>query len=145
MRLYRSAHMSSALRNYALAVSIFLAACATTKVQPIVITGHVLDGAGMTFESVEAGMVAASNRNALTREQTLAWNDFRARWSAGYMSARKTWKEAKANLDEPAAQQALDIISSLLGELATWQTVVAGGFSYELPREESRYALGDAP
>lgn len=110
-------------------VAVFALSCAMScaaRVQPIVITGHVLDGGGMTFEAIEAGMMAASDRHALTREQALAWNDFRARWDSGYRSAAKQWKDAKANLDEPAAQQAAALITSLLAELATWQGVVLG-------------------
>jgi hypothetical protein len=102
-----------------------LLACAHAP-QPIVITSHVLDAAGMTFESVTAGMVSASERNALTREQVLAWNDFTVRWAAGYGLAVDRWVEAKKKLDSPAAEQAAALLTGLLAELGTFQIVAMG-------------------
>jgi hypothetical protein len=103
-------------------------ACAhvDTKVQPIVISSHVLDVAGMTFETVAAGMVAASNRNTLTAEQVAAWNDFTVRWAVGYGAAVTQWVSAKQRLDQPAADQAVALLTGLLAELATFQFVAQG-------------------
>lgn len=103
--------------------------CATTNPQPIVITGHMLDAGGMTFEAVNAAMTSvcpSAEQCRLSTEQVLAWNDFIARWDKGYRSAAKAWKESRAKLDEPAAQQAASLLTSLLGELASWQFVVQG-------------------
>lgn len=115
------------LIHFAAHPSLLSCAHVDSKVQPIVITGHMLDVAGMTFESVEAGMRAASERQALTREQVLAWNDFLERWRVGYKASAAAWREAKTKLDKPAAEQAASLLTSLLSELATWQLVVAGG------------------
>lgn len=103
-----------------------ISACATTKVQPIVISAHVLDAAGLTFESVAAGMIEASERDALTNDQIVAWNDFVVRWAAGYGLAVTQWVEAKQRLDQPAADQAVSLLTGLLSELATFQFVVQG-------------------
>jgi hypothetical protein len=114
------------------AVVAVMALCATfscahaQKVQPIVITSHVLDAAGLTFESVAAGMAAASQRNALTAEQVAAWNDFTVRWAAGYGAAVTQWVEAKQRLDQSAADQAVALLTGLLSELGTFQIVVMG-------------------
>jgi hypothetical protein len=93
----------------------------------LVVTGDVLDGAGVTFEAVAAGMQSASDSHALTREQALAWNDFLARWKAGYHGAAALWRTAKATHDEPLAEQAAAVLGTLLGQLATWQAVVLKG------------------
>lgn len=104
-----------------------LLACATTvRTQPIVITGHVLDFAGDTFEVVDAGMHAAAAQHLLTDQQIASYEEFVARWDKGYRSAAKTWKEARQNLDEPAAQQAASILAGLISELGTWQFVMLG-------------------
>ena len=95
--------------------------CAHAPVQPIAITGHTLDWAGATFEVVDAGMHAAAKANALTNEQIVSYEDFVARWSAGYKRAAADWKEARLRLDEPAVQQAAGILTRLLSELATWR------------------------
>jgi len=102
--------------------------CAHTQKppQPIVITGHTLDWAGATFEVVDAGMHAAHKAHALTNEQVVSYEEFVARWSAGYKLAAKQWKDARQKLDEPAVQQAASILTGLLSELATWQFVMMG-------------------
>jgi hypothetical protein len=109
-----------------LALSCAMGCATTSKVQPIVITSHVLDAAGLTFESVAAGMAAASQRNALTAEQVAAWNDFTVRWAAGYGAAVTQWVEAKQRLDQSAADQAVALLTGLLSELGTFQIVVMG-------------------
>lgn len=100
--------------------------CATARTTPIVISAHVLDAAGMTFESVATGMQHASERNALTAEQVAAWNDFTVRWAAGYGAAVTRWVDAKQRLDSPAAEQAAALLTGLLSELGTFQVVVMG-------------------
>ena len=129
MRLYRSASMSRSTRNYAAILSIlfFGISCAHAPTQPIVITSHVLDAAGMTFESVAAGMITASERNALTAEQVTAWNAFTVRWAAGYGAAVTAWIDAKQRLDQPAATQATAFLTGLLAELGTFQLVAQWG------------------
>jgi hypothetical protein len=107
-----------------LALSCAMSCATTSKAQPIVITSHVLDAAGLTFESVAAGMAAASQRNALTAEQVAAWNDFTVRWADGYGAAVTQWVEAKQRLDQPAADQAVALLTGLLSELGTFQIVV---------------------
>jgi hypothetical protein len=77
--------------------------------------------------AVAAGMQSASDAHALTREQALAWNDFLARWKAGYHGAAALWRTAKATHDEPLAEQAAAVLGTLLGQLATWQAVVLKG------------------
>ena len=99
------------------------------KAQPIVISAHVLDGAGMTFEatSLAIHMACPSAENcAFTRAQTLAWNDFAGRWDAAYRLGVEQWKDAKTRLDQPAADQAAALLTGLLGELATFQFVAQG-------------------
>lgn len=103
------------------------ASCAHAPVQPIVISAHVLDAAGVTFESVAAGMTAASKSNALTAEQVTAWNAFTVRWAAGYGKAVTAWVDAKQRLDQPAATQATAFLTGLLAELGTFQLVAQWG------------------
>lgn len=91
----------------------------------ITVTGDVLDGAGITFEAVSAGMKSASDAHALTAAQVEAWNAFLVRWRAGYHVGAKAWRDAKAKADGTAAEQAEAALGSLLGELASWGFVVA--------------------
>lgn len=109
-----------------LALVVTSCAHADHKVQPIVVTSHILDAVGLTFETVAAGMKAASARGALTAEQVTAWNDFTVRWAAGYGSAVEQWREAKKKLDQPAADQAAGLLTGLLSELGAFQIVLLG-------------------
>ena len=109
----------------ALPVVLFLAACAHAP-SAVAVSGDVLDVAGVAFEATAAGMRSASDANALTRDQVLAWNDFFARWKAGYPGAAALWREAKRTQDEGLAEQVGAVVTTLLSQLATWQTVVKG-------------------
>lgn len=100
--------------------------CATVKTQPIIVSSHLLDAAGMTFEVVAAGMFEAAASGALTEEQVLTWNDFTIRWSLAYGKAVTQWVEAKQRLDLPAADQAAGLLTGLLAELGTFQIVLLG-------------------
>lgn len=115
-------------RPLALASIVVLAVvrCAHAP-SPLAITGAALDTAGAAFEATAAGMQAASDRNALTHEQAVGWNDFLARWKAGYNGAAALWRTAKETGDEGLADHAGAVIATLLSQLATWQAVVAGG------------------
>jgi hypothetical protein len=115
-------------RSLALLPLLALVACAHTQPlpPPIVITGQTLDWAGATFEVVDAGMRAANKAHALTDAQVVSYEEFVARWSAGYRLAAKQWAEARTKLDQPAVQQAVGILTGLLSELAQWQFVMMG-------------------
>jgi hypothetical protein len=106
-------------------LALAVARCAHAP-SALVVTGATLDTAGAAFEATAAGMQAASDRNALTHEQRVGWNDFLARWKAGYKGAAALWRAAKETGDEGLAEQAGAVISTLLGQLATWQAVVQG-------------------
>lgn len=111
-----------------LVLSVGLVAPSCAHAQPasaITVTGDVLDGAGITFEAVLAGMKSASDAHALSATQVEAWNDFLARWRAGYHLTAKAWRDAKAKADGTGAEQAEAALGSLLGELAAWQFVIA--------------------
>jgi hypothetical protein len=125
--LYRSAHMSAASRNYAAIMSIlFLGISCAHAPSAVVVTGDVLDVAGVAFEATAAGMRSASDAHALSVAQVEAWNDFLARWKAGYPGAAALWREAVRTKDDALAAQAGAVVTTLMGQLAVWQTVVKG-------------------
>jgi hypothetical protein len=113
--------------QWCLVIGFVAPSCAHTGPAPsaIAVTGDVLDGAGITFETVAAGMKAASNAHALSVADVEAWNDFLARWKAGYHLTAKAWRDAKARADGTGVEQAEAALGALLGELAQWQFVVA--------------------
>jgi hypothetical protein len=130
-----------------LVLSLGLGSCAHAPTTPLIVSGEVLDGAGITFEAVAAGMQSLSDAHELTRERVLAWNDFLERWRAGYHSAAKAWRAARGA--DGGVDQAEAVLTSLLSELATWQFVVAGirkqpPHAYELPREPPFALVGGA-
>lgn len=99
--------------------------CAHTQQPALIITASTLDAAGITFESVAAGMQTASDNRALTREQVLAWDDFLERWRKGYKLACADWRAAKAKGDASGAEQAEAAVASLIGQLNEWASVLA--------------------
>ena len=123
---WRQSSGQTAARAGAVVLALALFSCAHTQT-PIVITSHVLDAAGMTFESVAAGMVTASERGTLTDEQVTAWNEFTVRWAVGYGKAVTAWVDAKQRLDQPAATQATAFLTGLMAELGTFQLVAQWG------------------
>lgn len=105
---------------------VLLLACAHAPAAALAVTGETLDAAGIAFETTAAGMQAASDAHTLTAEQVYAWNDFLARWKAGYPGACALWRAAKSTGDLALAAQAEALIATFLAQLATWQTVAKG-------------------
>lgn len=107
-----------------------LSACAQTQQQvrqtAVEITAATLDGAGIAFEGVAAGMQLASDAHELSAAQVEAWNDFLARWKAAYPNACAIWRAAKQTGDADLAAQATAIIVKLLGQLDSWIAVSRG-------------------
>lgn len=138
--LHRGGPLPPRRHGQVLAVVFFVTAACAHAPSALIITGSTLDAAGITMESVEAGMRSASDARELTREQVLAWNDFLARWKVGYPDACAAWRAAKAKQDDSSAEQAAAALAVLIGQLNDWASVVAKvpprPSSYELPREE---------
>jgi hypothetical protein len=124
MRLYRSAHMSAAARNYALAMSILLFSCAHAP-PTIITTEKTLHAAKLSFMATAAGMRAASDQHLLTAAQVIAWNDFEAKFQKGYAGACDVWQAAHDAKDETMEALAVAITSALLVELGDFAAMLA--------------------
>lgn len=117
------ATLSAAACGLILAAFVLGAGCAH-QASALAITGTTLDGAGITFEAVEAGMHSASDAHVLTAAQVEGWNDFLARWKVAYPNACAAWRAAKAKGDDSGAEQAAAALAELLGQLNSWATVL---------------------
>lgn len=110
-----------------------LSACAQTQQQvrqtAVEITAATLDGAGITFEGVAAGMRLASDAHELSVAQVEAWNDFLARWKAAYPNACAIWRAAKSTGDDVLAARAASILATMLGQLDSWIAISKGSQS----------------
>lgn len=107
----------------ALAVVGVLVACAHAQVSPLQVSEDVLHGAALTFEATSAGM--RSVNGLLTEAQRVAWNGFAAKFDAGFKVASDAARAAEAKHDESGVQQAGAALGALLGELTTFEVMLA--------------------
>lgn len=117
MRLYRSAHMSPATRNYALLVSIFAISCAHSQVW--VASGESIAALYDTYDATGRAMDAALDAKRISPDEYRRWAAFAHYFKPTLDLLADQW------LTDMSAEHAAGELARLEAQLALYSMMTA--------------------
>lgn len=109
-----------------IAVALSLTACKT--VDPIIVTGHVLDDLGNRFVDTATRMEELARGNQISPEQYEAFRQFGLKFQSAYPAAIELWKIASLTRDAILEKHIAQLINDLAAPLAEFVRLTSNIF-----------------